>query len=213
MKNIGWVLVFALFSISVSAQKYEKFTKAEKKLIQTNSDTMMRVYNLGQPEDSLVLKSVSKTVNPNDKLTQLLAKRMLMSVKDPKHTGVGIAAPQVGINRRLIVVQRFDKENHPFEVFVNPEISFADPVFQSGPEGDLSFDERGTVMRYYEIIVSYYNLNGEKIHETIKGFTAVIFQHERDHLDGILLTDRINEQKEINFVPVENNPELFIIQD
>ena len=57
-----------------------------------------------------------------NKLTSVLAKRMLKSVKNPLHLGVGIAAPQVGINRRMILVRRFDKAEKPFEVFINPEI-------------------------------------------------------------------------------------------
>lgn len=211
MKNLNLILFALLLSFSANAQQYEKLTKAEKTLIKTNSGEMMRVYNLGNPGDSIVLKSVSKPINPKDKMSRLLANRMLMSVKDPSHTGVGIAAPQVGINRRMIVVQRFDKDNKPFEVFVNPEISYADNIFQLGPEGDLSFEERGSVMRHFEITVSYYTLDGELKRETIQGFTAVIFQHERDHLDGTLLTDRIEEQKNIRFVPIETKTGLYRI--
>lgn len=186
-------LIF-LFGIN-SAQKYEKFTNEEKSLIETNSSEMMRVYNLINSTDSMVLNSISKTINPKDKLTQLLADRMLFSVNDPENKGVGIAAPQVGINRRMILVQRFDKENKPFDFFINPEIIWSSDLMQKGPEGDLSFEDRGEVMRNYIVQVKYFNLKGESITEILEGFTAVIFQHERDHLDGILLTDRIEEQK------------------
>ena len=156
---------------------------------------MMRVYNLEHNSDSIVLNSTSKTIDPKDKFTQILADRMLKSVVDPKNRGVGIAAPQVGINRRMVVVQRFDKENKPFEIFINPEIIWSSELMQKGPEGDLSFEERGEVMRHYIVHVRYFNLKGEIITEILEGFTSVIFQHERDHLDGILLTDRIEEQK------------------
>lgn len=61
----------------------------------------------------------------------------------------------------------------------------------------------------FSVDVSYQNLKGETITETIKGFTAVIFQHERDHLDGILLTDRIKEQKEMKFEPVPDESNLY----
>lgn len=191
---ISSFFLFFLFDISF-AQKYEKFTDKEKLLIQSSSSEMMRVYNLINSTDSIVLNSVSKTIDPKDKLTLLLAERMLLSVNDPDHKGVGIAAPQVGINRRMVVVQRFDKENKPFEIFINPEIIWNSELMQKGPEGDLSFDQRGEVMRHYIVQVKYFNLKGELITELLEGFTAVIFQHERDHLDGILLTDRIEEQK------------------
>lgn len=200
--------VLFLFGIS-NGQKADQFSKAEKQLIKINRTEMMRVYNLSNPSDSIVLKSVSKPIRPKDKMTKLLAERMLMSVNDPDNKGVGIAAPQVGINRRMILVQRFDKTDNPFEVFLNPKIISASKEWQFGPESDLSFDERGQMMRHFSVDVSYQNLKGKTITETIKGFTAVIFQHERDHLDGILLTDRIDEQKEMKFEPITGESNLY----
>lgn len=200
--------VLFLFGIS-NGQKADQFSKAEKQLIKINRTEMMRVYNLSNPSDSIVLKSVSKPIRTKDKMTKLLAERMLMSVNDPDNKGVGIAAPQVGINRRMILVQRFDKTDNPFEVFLNPKIISASKEWQPGSEGDLSFDERGQVMRHFSVDVSYQNLKGKTITETIKGFTAVIFQHERDHLDGILLTDRIDEQKEMKFEPITGESNLY----
>ena len=76
---------------------------------------------------------------------------------------------------------------------------------QMGPEGDLSFEDRGMVFRHYAIQVRYQNLEGKTIEENMEGFTSVIFQHERDHLDGILLIDRINEQKSKNYEKFGND--------
>ena len=208
------LLVIGLFVYNFGfSQSFEVFTTQEKELIQSNPNQMMRVYNLTKPKDSLVLKSVSIPVNPTDKLTQALAERMLLSVNDPINKGVGIAAPQVGINRRLILVQRFDKPNRPFEVFINPEIIWASELYQKGPEGDLSFEENGLVLRNYIVQIKYQNLKGNTVTEILEGFTAVIFQHERDHLDGILLTDRIQQQKEISVIPSNQNLNLFLILD
>lgn len=209
MKQLLSILtILFLFGIS-NAQKAGQYSKTEKRLIKTNRTEMMRVYNLSNPSDSIVLKSISEPIRPKNKITKLLAERMLMSVNDPDNMGVGIAAPQVGINRRMILVQRFDKIGYPFEVFLNPKIISASKEWQRGPEGDLSFDQRGQVMRHFSVDVSYQNLKGETITETIKGFTAVIFQHERDHLDGILLTDRIDEQKEMKFEPITGESNLY----
>ncbi len=188
-------------------QKFEKFNKEEKQLIQTNSTEMMRVYNRVNTQDSIILKSISNPIKPRHKFTKLLAKRMLLSVKH--EGGVGIAAPQVGINRRMVWVQRFDKVNKPFEVFINPEITWASDLMQLGPEGDLSFEDRGMVMRHYIVQVQYQNLEGKTINEVLEGFTAVIFQHERDHLDGILLTDRIKEQEEMKFEKTDAHSNLY----
>lgn len=205
-------LFLLLLSNAVYSQHYEKLTTQEKELILADTTQMMRVTQTKFHNDSIILKSVSKPINPKDKLTKVLAKRMLKSVMDPNRRGVGIAAPQVGINRRMVLVQRFDKENKPFEVFINPEIIWRSDLWQKGPEGDLSFDERGMIMRHYSIQVQYYNVKGEKVTEILEGFTAVIFQHERDHLDGILLVDRQKEQENLKFKPSTTTANLFFIE-
>lgn len=210
-------LIITLLLIKFSpllSQQYEEFTSYEINLIQSgNESDLMRVYNLSSAEDSIILKSTSIEISPIHPLTQLLAKRMLETVQNPEHLGVGIAAPQVGINRRIMVVQRFDKEENPFEVFINPIITWESKIMQLGPEGDLSFDERGNVFRNYIIAVQYYDLNGNIIDEIIEGFTAVIFQHERDHLDGILLTDKIKLQANIDFIESHEKSNLYFKLD
>lgn len=208
-----YFLIIALLLINLApllSQQFEEFTSYEINLIKSgNENDLMRVYNLSSAEDSIILKSTSIEISPTHLLTQLLAKRMLKTVQNPEHLGVGIAAPQVGINRRIMVVQRFDKDENPFEVFINPIITWESEIMQLGPEGDLSFDERGNVFRNYIIAVQYYDLNGNIIDEIIEGFTAVIFQHERDHLDGILLTDRIKSQTNIDFIESKNKATLY----
>lgn len=207
------LFLFVLCLTQSQAQDFEEFSSAEKTLIESgNADQLMRVMNMVNPKDSIILKSISKPISPIAPLTHLLAERMLQTVQDPDHPGVGIAAPQVGINRRMIVVQRFDKENYPFEVFVNPEIIWASDLMQRGPEGDLSFEERGSIDRNYIITIQYQNLEGETITENLEGFTAVIYQHERDHLDGILLTNRLESQKHAEDFLFTDPTNLFFIE-
>lgn len=212
-----YFLLIALLLINLApllSQQFEEFTSYEINLIQSgNENDLMRVYNLSSAEDSIILKSTSIEILPTHTLTQQLAKRMLKTVQNPEHLGVGIAAPQVGINRRIMVVQRFDKDENPFEVFINPIITWESEIMQLGPEGDLSFDERGNVFRNYIIAVQYYDLNGYIIDEIIEGFTAVIFQHERDHLDGILLTDKIKLQANIDFIESHEKSNLYFKLD
>lgn len=212
-----YFLIIALLLINLApllSQQFEEFTSYEINLIQSgNENDLMRVYNLSSAEDSIILKSTSIEISPTHLLTQLLAKRMLKTVQNPEHMGVGIAAPQVGINRRIMVVQRFDKDENPFEVFINPIITWESEIMQLGPEGDLSFDERGNVFRNYIVAVQYYDLNGNIIDEIIEGFTAVIFQHERDHLDGILLTDKIKLQANIDFIESHEKSNLYFKLD
>lgn len=210
MKHLFFCIFFAFNLQLINAQEFETFSNYESSLIKNGTENeLMRVFNKQIPEDSLVLKSVSKDISPTHPLTHLLAKRMLKTVQNPEHLGVGIAAPQVGINRRMMVVQRFDKKDLPFEIFINPEITWQSELLQLGPEGDLSFEERGNVFRNYIINIQFYNLKGEIVKETLEGFTAVIFQHERDHLDGILLTDRIKSQKEVDFINTNESAKLY----
>ena len=115
----------------------------------------------------------------------------LLSVRDD---GIGIAAPQVGILRRMIAVQRFDKPGEPFEFYLNPEIVESSAETAPGREGCLSIPGlAGTVVRAQRIVLRYRDERFAEKTETIDGFTAVIFQHETDHLDGILYTDRTDE--------------------
>jgi len=207
MKNLLFLILIS-WGLSLSAQK---LTKEERELVRENPTEMMRVFNRNNPSDSLILKSLSTPIKANHKLTQLLADRMLLSVKH--EGGVGIAAPQVGINRRMFWVQRFDKAQRPFELFINPEILWASDLMQKGSEGDLSFDERGFVMRNYAIQIQYEDLKGEIKTEILEGFTSVIFQHERDHLDGILLTDRIKEQENMIFEQASEKSDLYFLKN
>ena len=109
----------------------------------------------------------------------------------------------MGINRRVVAVQRFDKEpvewdgktDYPFEVYPNVRIVWASDSLAAGPEGCLSVpDRRGDVMRSQEIVIEYADISNKEvpmIRDTVRGFTAVIFQHEIDHLDGVLYIDRL----------------------
>lgn len=118
---------------------------------------------------------------------------MLATVTDSTQQGVGIAGPQVGISRRVVAVQRFDKEGEPFEVYPNIRITAMREPFEPGMEGCLSVPNfRGEVRRSRDIDISYTSLSTLRdTTETVCGFTAVIFQHECDHLDGIIYTDRL----------------------
>ena len=112
--------------------------------------------------------------------------------------GVGIAAPQVGILKNIIWVQRFDKDKFPFEVYLNPKIIQYTEKKQDCMEGCLSIPNRRatTKSRAYAILIEYDQLDGSHKTEMVEGFTAVIFQHEIDHLNGILFLDLLGEEVE-----------------
>ena len=169
-------------------------TKQEKAVI-SGQGQVMRVLTVDNREDSLFLRGESIDFSDRDLKSRAfreLAGKMVSTVMDPSQDGVGIAGPQVGLARRIIAVQRFDKEGEPFEVYPNVRIESFSGDIVSGQEGCLSVPgERGSVPRYSIVVVSYKDpMTLRTVRDTVEGFTAVIFQHETDHLDGILYTDR-----------------------
>lgn len=170
----------------------------EKSIINSESDTL-HVYIVDNPEEEALIRSKSKEISPDmirSEEYSSLASKMVATVTAPSQNGVGIAGPQVGILRRIVAVQRFDKEGKPFEVYPNIRVSkvYGNPV--PGPEGCLSVPgRRGEVDRWQDIEISYSSPGTLRdTTERITGFTAVIFQHECDHLQGILYTDKIENR-------------------
>lgn len=176
-----------------------RFPDGEAELI-CEADSTMRVLTIEDSLDLAVLRASSQDLTwkmlLSDKFKRL-SELMIATVTHPSQDGVGIAAPQVGINRRIVAVQRFDKTGEPFEIYPNIRIIWTADSLSTGPEGCLSVpDMRGDVARSTSIIIEYTDLNHMKtVRDTVSGFTAVIFQHETDHLDGILYTDRIRMQQ------------------
>ena len=169
-------------------------TKQEQEVI-NGQGQVMRVLTVDDPEDSIFLRKKSIDFSDRDLNSPtfiILAGKMVSTVTDPSQDGVGIAGPQVGLSRRIIAVQRFDKEGEPFEVYPNVRIESLSGDVVSGQEGCLSVPgERGSVPRYSTVVVSYKDpVTLNTVLDTVEGFTAVIFQHEIDHLEGILYTDR-----------------------
>ena len=191
---LALILISTYFALSLQREKPKDFRRAERRLI-VRSDSVMRVLNIFDPADTAVLRAQSTDLSDRSlrsKDFKMLAAKMLRTVTDPSQDGVGIAAPQVGINRRIVAVQRFDKSGEPFEVYPNIHIDTMMGPRVCGPEGCLSVPgRRGVVPRYREIVISWKDpATLQVVRDTVRGFTAVIFQHECDHLDGILYTDR-----------------------
>lgn len=170
------------------------FTAQEKALLE--QAPTMRVLTIDNPADSLLLRqksadfSVAALKSPE---YRTLAALMVATVTSPEQDGVGIAGPQVGLLRRIVAVQRFDKEGEPFEVYPNIRITGIRGPKEPGYEGCLSVPDRSEeVLRSRTVDIAYTSpVTLEDTTETVEGFTAVIFQHECDHLDGILYIDRL----------------------
>ena len=176
------------------ADNAPRLNRAEKDII--DAEGIMRVLTVSDKEDSLVLRSKCSDfpvkILRSERFVRL-ADRMIATVTDSTQDGVGIAGPQVGLKRRVVAVQRFDKAGEPFEVYPNIRVEYLSDEKQTGPEGCLSIPEiHGEVERSQTVVISYVDIRTlEAVRDTVRGFTAVIFQHETDHLDGILFTDRM----------------------
>ncbi len=116
--------------------------------------------------------------------------------------GVGLAAPQVGINKRIIVFDKHaadtdrDKSEKEFTALINPEIIASSGSIVSENEGCLSVvDFTADVKRYENVTVTALDIDGNPIEFDASGIKAVIMQHEIDHLDGVLFIDRISVLK------------------
>lgn len=163
--------------------------------------TPFRVLTIDNMEDSLFLRKKAididtKDIATNKSLQDFIQRLKLTMVVE---SGVGIAAPQVGLGRNIFLFVRLDKPDFPIDVAINPKIV-------NHPEEKVCFEDDGCLsvpdisdnsLRYPWIDVEYYNENGELIKERLSGhsrggdFTGVVFQHEFDHLDGILFTDKL----------------------
>lgn len=191
MKHITLIITIML-AASCTVKPSGSWSGDETALV-LGADSLMRVLTIDHIEDSLFLRQPSKPLSDEDLKTEVytkLERLMLATVVD--EGGVGIAGPQVGIGRRVVAVQRFDKDGEPFELYPNIRITALRGEPEPGSEGCLSVPgKRGSVLRYRDIDIAYTSTATLRdTSETVQGFTAVIFQHETDHLDGIIYCDR-----------------------
>jgi peptide deformylase len=141
----------------------------------------------------MVLRKKAHKVTDFGSDLQILIDDMVETMRDAP--GVGLAAPQVNIPWRVIVVEFGDEENEetPQKLYtlVNPEIVRSSTEKVTGTEGCLSIPGfAGEVERMESVTVKGQNRRGQFVRIKAKGWLARIFQHELDHLDGILFTDR-----------------------
>lgn len=138
------------------------------------------------------LRQVSAPIDAVDDEIRDLVPKMFEKMYATR--GVGLAAPQIGVNRRLVVSNETgDRENKELEeVYINPEI-IAQEGSVRGEEGCLSLPGiHAKVLRAQKVKVRYLDLDGETHEVEAEDWKARIFQHEIDHLDGILILDKMS---------------------
>ena len=139
------------------------------------------------------LRKVAKKIDKFDKSLEMLSKNMLQTMYEAE--GIGLAATQVDIHIRLVVMDLSEERNEP-RVFVNPEYTILDKSLFTYEEGCLSipgFNEE--ISRPSKILLKWQDLQGKFHEEKPDGIFTVCAQHEIDHLDGKLFVDYLSPIK------------------
>lgn len=181
------------------------------------------MYKIVVTPNKILIDKAKPVTKFDTKLKQILKEmeETLRATKDP--IGVGLAAPQVGLSLRIFQMKPTEKSG--VSSYVNPVIekvseeseiphfTNSEKVESKKPEssknklleGCLSIpDIWGNVTRKKEVVLSWQDINGNKLKQTFTGFPAIIVQHEVDHLNGILFTKHVMEQGEKLFKSHKN---------
>ena len=175
--------------------------------------TMNDIVRDGHPVLRKVAEEVSMPPSQEDKAVLESLIEYVKNSQDPeiaqKHglrPGIGLAAPQINVSKRMIAVHVTDeKENVISYALFNPKIisHSVERSYLAAGEGCLSVDESipGYVPRYARVTVKGIDLDGNEVKLRLKGLPAIVFQHEIDHLNGIMFYDHINKQDPYAEVP------------
>lgn len=161
--------------------------------------SVREILHVGNP----LLRERSREVS-NDELLSAVTQQLIDDLVDTMHSanGAGIAAPQVGELVRIATIEVNHNPRYPYKppipltVVVNPVVEMLDDELVEINEGCLSVPNmRGNVMRHVNIRVRYLDRHGNEHDEVKRGLTAGTFQHELDHLDGLLFLDRVADTR------------------
>lgn len=166
---------------------------------------VLEIFRMGHPVLRARARELAKKEIFSDEVQRLID---LMIPTMREADGIGLAAPQVGAPIRLTVVEIPEKsgrcadaERFSLGVFINPKITVLDRKKQGFWEGCLSVPGlRGFVERPVKIRVEYLDRAAKPYRITVSGFLATVFQHEFDHLNGVLFIDRVRDTRELAFI-------------
>ncbi len=161
----------------------------------------LKVYKLGHE----TLRTPANRIVKVDDSIRKLAKDMLITMYSAK--GIGLAAPQVGIQKRLLVIDlNFEDPNIPPNVFINPEIISSSASLETYEEGCLSIPGVYlNVLRPSSIKLSYRDEMGRPKKMNADGLMARCIQHEIDHLNGVCFVDKVTDEGELKKQLNEND--------
>ncbi|MGM7700999.1 peptide deformylase [Pseudalkalibacillus sp. Hm43] len=168
--------------------------------------TMNEVVKEGSPILRERAEAVSLPPSEEDRNTLIKMREFLLNSQDPETSakynlrpGIGIAAPQIGVGKRMLAVLVEDEDGQLYDyALFNPRIMShsIQKAYLEGGEGCLSVDRDvpGFVPRYHKVKVKATDLDGNEIELKLKGLPSIVFQHEIDHLNGVMFYDHINHE-------------------
>ena len=176
---------------------------------------MFKDFNIAQIGHP-ILRNKTKDIPINEiksENTQKIIEKMIKTMR--KHNGAGLAANQIYEPIRICIIEVLDNPRYkhlntiPLKVLINPKVIIKkDTATFNSYEGCLSVPNlRGKVKRYNTINVTYYTMDAKKITENIKGLESIVYQHEIDHLDGYLFTDKVEDNSTL--VTYENYQKYY----
>lgn len=172
----------------------------------------LNIAQIGHP----ILRNKTKNIPINDiksDNTKKIIEKMIKTMR--KHNGAGLAANQIYEPIRICIIEVLDNPRYkhlntiPLKILINPKVIIKkDTATFNSYEGCLSVPNlRGKVRRYNSINVTYYTMDAKKITENIKGLESIVYQHEIDHLDGYLFTDKVEDNSTL--VTYENYQKYY----
>ncbi|MDE3838356.1 peptide deformylase [Bacillus methanolicus] len=176
--------------------------------------TMEDIIRDGHPTLRKVAEEVSMPPSDEDKRILRSLLEYVINSQNPEisaqyglRPGIGLAAPQINVSKRMIAVHVHDEKGALFSyALFNPKIvsHSVERAYLTSGEGCLSVDESipGYVPRYARVTVKGYDIDGNEVKLRLRGLPAIVFQHEIDHLNGIMFYDHIDKQNP--FKPIEN---------
>ena len=176
---------------------------------------MFKDFNIAQIGHP-ILRNKTKDIPINEiksENTKKIIEKMIKTMR--MHNGAGLAANQIYEPIRICIIEVLDNPRYkhlntiPLKVLINPKLIIKkDTATFNSYEGCLSVPNlRGKVKRYNTINVTYYTMEAKKITEDIKGLESIVYQHEIDHLDGYLFTDKVEDNSTL--VTYENYQKYY----
>ena len=156
--------------------------------------TIRSILQIGDPRLREVARPVTAAEATSDRVKSLV-EDLIDTMRDAG--GAGLASTQIGVPLRVAVIEVNDNPRYPYKpsipltVAINPVIETLDDELVEINEGCLSVPLRGNVFRHVNVRVSYLDRNGVEHDELKRGLTAGTWQHECDHLDGVLFIDKV----------------------